>query len=45
MSQTAQAWDRITQQRGRERQLPWYRTFSSGFTLTEPGPVGHKGGK
>ena len=38
MKRTAQDWERITQRRGRDRQLPWLKTFSAGFTSTEPGP-------
>lgn len=38
MRQTAQDWEKITQRRGRDRQLPWLKTFYTGFEATEPGP-------
>jgi multiple sugar transport system substrate-binding protein len=38
MKRTAQDWERITQRRGRDRQLPWLRIFNAGFAATEPGP-------
>ena len=38
MKRTAQDWERITQRRGRDKQLPWLKTFNAGFAATEPGP-------
>ena len=37
MRRTAQEWEKITQQRGRERQLPWLKTFHAGFGGGESG--------
>lgn len=37
MRRTAQEWEKITQQRGRDRQLPWLKTFYAGFSAGEPG--------
>ena len=38
MKRTAQDWERITQRRGRDKQLAWLRIFNAGFAATEPGP-------
>jgi multiple sugar transport system substrate-binding protein len=37
MRHTAQDWEKITQRRGRDKQLPWLRIFNAGFTAAEPG--------
>jgi multiple sugar transport system substrate-binding protein len=37
MRRTAQEWEKITQQQGRERLLPWLKTFHAGFGGAEPG--------
>lgn len=39
MKRTALAWEKITEQRGRERQLGFWRTFSAGFVDRETEPV------
>lgn len=39
MRRTAQEWEKITQQRGRDRQLPWLKTFYAGFSAGEPGKI------
>jgi hypothetical protein len=36
MKRTAQDWEKITQRRGREKQLPWLRKFETGFAASEP---------
>ena len=36
MKRTAQDWEKITQRRGREKQLPWLRQFETGFAASEP---------
>lgn len=38
MRHTAQEWEKITQRRGRDKQLPWLKTFHAGFDASEPGP-------
>lgn len=38
MQRTAQAWEEITERRGRERQLGFWRTFSAGFADRETRP-------
>ncbi|MDP2134637.1 MAG: extracellular solute-binding protein [Sulfuritalea sp.] len=42
MRHTAQEWEKITQRRGRDRQLPWLKTFQAGFAAGEPGVRGAK---
>ena len=37
MRQTAQEWEKITQRRGRDKQLPWLKIFHAGFAASEPG--------
>ncbi|MDA8257412.1 MAG: extracellular solute-binding protein [Betaproteobacteria bacterium] len=37
MRRTAQEWEKLTQQRGRDRQLPWLKSFYAGFSAGEPG--------
>lgn len=39
MKRTAQAWEKITEQRGRERQLGYWRTFGAGFAGRETPPL------
>ena len=42
MRRTAQEWEKISQRRGRDKQLPWLRTFNAGFAGGEPGePAAH----
>jgi len=38
MKRTAQEWEKITQRRGRDKQLSWLKTFYAGFGVAEPGP-------
>lgn len=37
MRQTAQDWEKVTQRRGRDHQLPWLKIFHAGFAGREPG--------
>ncbi|MCM2307920.1 MAG: extracellular solute-binding protein [Sulfuritalea sp.] len=37
MRQTAQGWEKVTQRRGRDQQLPWLKIFHAGFADREPG--------
>lgn len=37
MKRTAQEWEKITLRRGHDRQLPWLKTFHTGFSASEPG--------
>lgn len=39
MRHTAQEWERISQRRGSDKQLPWLNTFHAGFSVTEPAPA------
>jgi len=39
MRHTAQEWEKITQRRGSDKQLPWLRTFHAGFAGQEPAPA------
>jgi len=34
---TAQEWEKLTQERGREKLLPWLKTFNEGFNGVAPG--------
>lgn len=38
MKRTAQEWEKITQRRGRDRQMSWLKIFYAGFGIAEPGP-------
>ncbi|MDZ4252429.1 MAG: extracellular solute-binding protein [Sulfuritalea sp.] len=38
MRHTAQDWEKLTQRRGRDQQLPWLKIFHAGFAASEPGP-------
>lgn len=37
MRHTAQDWEKVTQRRGRDQQLPWLKIFNAGFAGSEPG--------
>lgn len=39
MRHTAQEWEKITQRRGRDKQLPWLNIFHAGFSAAEPEPA------
>ena len=37
MRHTASDWEKVTQRRGRDLQLPWLKIFHVGFASREPG--------
>jgi multiple sugar transport system substrate-binding protein len=42
MRRTAQEWDKITQRQGREKLLPWLKTFNAGLVNSDAAPAAAK---